>query len=134
MQARCKPDDIVFLSPVGVKIGRNYFGKRFRKYADEAGFIGVNFHDFRHFYTVRKRREGYDKSVIMAQTGHHTDHMFSWYDKVDQSEIQDMAGFTQVNCKELKVGIEKLISTAREKNITLGVAQSLLTRARKAPV
>jgi integrase len=62
-----KPDDYVFLSVKGRKVNQNFFERKFRKLADKAGFTDLKFHDFRHCYTVRKRREGHDRSVIKAQ-------------------------------------------------------------------
>jgi integrase len=124
----CKADDYVFLSSLNKMIIREYFEKVFRKSADDADFSGFVFHDLRHSYTVRKRREGFDKSVIKAQTGHHTDHMFSWYDKVDRSEIQEMAGYTQANGETLKGDIVALVQKARENSIPLGAVQSLIGR------
>jgi integrase len=124
----CRPDDFVFLSVKGRRINQNFFERRFRKLADEAGFIGLVCHDFRHCYTVRKRREGHDKSVIKAQTGHHTNSMFDWYDKVDVSEIQEMAGFTQAHTEVIKEDLERLIILAKSKDIPLGVIQALMSR------
>ena len=124
----CRPDDIVFLSVKGRRINQNFFERRFRKLADKAGFTDLIFHDFRHCYTVRKRREGHDKSVIKAQTGHHTNSMFDWYDKVDVSEIQEMAGFTQAHTEAIKEDLERLIILAKSKDIPLGAVQALISR------
>jgi len=122
------PDDLVFLSVKGRKINQNFFERKFRKLADKAGFTDLKFHDFRHCYTVRKRREGHDRSVIKAQTGHHTDSMFNWYDKVDQFEIQEMAGFTQVSCEAIQDLIDQLVKTAKDHSIPLGAVQALIGR------
>jgi integrase len=128
---KCEKNDFVFLSLTGLQIGRNFFGSEFRKYADEAGFVGLVCHDFRHCYTVRKRKEGFDKSVIKAQTGHHTDHMFTWYNKVDRSEIQEMAGFSNVDSEFLLEDLNRLVERGKEKGIPLGVVQSLITKSWK---
>lgn len=124
----CKPDDVVFLSVKGRRINQNFFERKFRKYADEAGFVGLVCHDFRHCYTVRKRREGHDRSVIKAQTGHHTDSMFSWYDKVDVSEIQEMAGVTKSHTETIREDVERLVCLAKSKEVPLGAVQSLIGR------
>jgi hypothetical protein len=106
----------------------------FRKLADKAGYPDLRCHDFRHCYTQRKRREGHDKSVIRAQTGHHTDSMFNWYDKVDVFEIQEMAGYTKIDCAEIREDIERLVSKAKTKNVPLGVIQPLIGRSWKIAV
>jgi integrase len=123
-----KPHDNVFLSVKGRKVNQNFFERKFRKLADKAGFTDLKFHDFRHCYTVRKRREGHDRSVIKAQTGHHTDSMFNWYDKVDQFEIQEMAGFTQISCEAIQMQIDQLVKSAKDHGIPLGAVQALIGR------
>jgi len=130
----CLKNDFVFQSLKVRQIGRNFFGSQFRKFADAAGFVGFVFHDLRYCYTVRKRKVGLDKSVIKAQTGHHTDHMFSWYNKVDRSEIQEMAGFTNVDCGFLVEDLNRLVERAKEKGISLGAVQSMVTKSWKIAV
>jgi len=122
------PEDYVFLSVNGRKIYPDYLRHRFRQCADKAGFIGLRIHDLCHSYTARKRREGHDRSVIKAQTGHHTDSMFNWYDKVDQYEIQEMAGCSLVISDEVREDIDRLLRKAREKGIPLGAIQALIGR------
>ncbi len=124
----CRAEEYVFLSSTNKMIVREYFEKAFRKHADAAGLQEYVFHTLRHSYTVRKRREGFDKSVIKAQTGHHTDHMFTWYDKVDREEIQQMAGYMQADGEVLKDDVEQLVRKARENNIPLGAVQSMVGR------
>lgn len=124
----CQPDDFVFLSVHGKKLYPDYLRHRFRQCADKAGFVGLKIHDLRHCYTVRKRKEGHDRSVIRAQTGHHTESMFNWYDKVDVTEIQEMAGFSLANSDALMEDAERLLKKAREKQVPLGVVHALIGR------
>lgn len=125
------PDEYVFLSVNGKKIYADYLRHRFRQCADKAGFAGLRIHDLRHSYTVRKRREGHDRSVIKAQTGHHTESMFNWYDKVDVTEIQEMAGYSLVNSDEVRDDVDRLLKKAREKGVSLGAIQALIGRSWK---
>jgi hypothetical protein len=65
---------------------------------------------------------------LAAQTGHHTDSMFNWYDKVDQFEIQEMAGFTQISCEAIQEQIDLLVKSAKDLGIPLGAVQALIGR------
>jgi integrase len=128
LEGDSRPGRLVFLAMKGGRICEHFLDRQFRKLADAAGFIGLRVHDFRHCYTVRKRREGHDRSIIKAQTGHHTDSMFDWYDNVDEKELQDMAGFTRQNMDVLEDHVEKLVAAARAHSIPLGAVQSLIGR------
>ena len=121
-------DDLVFTSTVNKPIDHHCLDRAFRKYADRAGYRNVRLHDLRHSYTRRKRREGFDRSVIKAQQGHHTDSMFHWYDKVDVEEIQAMAGYTAQNMAILDNDIAELVKKARKSSIPLGAVQNLVGR------
>ncbi len=123
-----KPDDYVFISITGSKINDSFLRKKFRKIADKNGFEKLIIHDLRHTYVSRKRKAGFDKSVIKSNTGHRSDSMFHWYNVVEESEIQDLAGFTTQNLEFLSSPLHNLIKEAKANNITLGVIQNLISR------
>jgi hypothetical protein len=52
-------------------------------------------------------------------------------DLVDRSEIQEMAGFTNADCGFLMEDLNRLVERAKEKEISLGIVQSLITRSWK---
>jgi integrase len=133
-KAKNSPNDecYVFTSSVGHKIDGRCLSRTFRKHADRAGYANLRLHDFRHCYTTRKRREGFDRSLIKAQTGHHTDSMFYWYDNVDEQEIQAMSGHSHSNAEILKGSISLLVQKAKKKNISLGAVQNLVGRLWRA--
>lgn len=129
---KIQPTDYVFVSSVDEQIDPHCLDRAFRKHSDRAGFKNVRLHDFRHCYTRRKRREGFDRSVIKAQTGHHTDSMFDWYDKVDEEEIKAMSGNRDRDTESVNTDIVLLCIKAKEKGISLGAVQSLIGRSWRA--
>ncbi|MBD3393351.1 MAG: tyrosine-type recombinase/integrase [Chitinivibrionales bacterium] len=124
----CVPDGIVFRAAKGGKVNHHFMDRQFRKHADKAGCAGLVIHDFRHCYVTRKRRAGHDRSVIKANTGHSTDSMFDWYNAVDDSDIQELAGFTVEGIGPLKRQIAALVKSAQEKRIPLEAVQSFIGR------
>jgi hypothetical protein len=54
--------------------------------------------------------------------------MFSWYDKVDVSEIQEMAGVTKSHTETIREDVERLVCLAKSKEVPLGAVQSLIGR------
>lgn len=121
-----KPDELVFLSVKGGKICHHFLDRKFRKYADENGFGGLVIHDFRHCFVTRKRRAGHDKSVIKANTGHHTDSMFNWYNVVEDFEIQELAGYTEGSLNVLSDRISDVVETAKSNAIPLEAVHYLI--------
>lgn len=122
------PEDFVFLSSKGKQVDQTNLEHRFRKLADAKGYTDLVIHDFRHSYTTRKRREGHDREIIKAQTGHHSDSMFDWYNRVDETEIQELNGYSKGNLDLLKADLEKIVGKARENGIPLGAVQGLIGR------
>jgi integrase len=62
----------------------------FTKACKEAGVKDFTFHDFRHTYITRKRREGHDPIKIMKATGHKTVAMFLRYNTVTEEELKTL--------------------------------------------
>jgi integrase len=122
------PEELVFKSSTGTPIDIHCLDRAFRKYADKAGYAFIRLHDFRHCFTRRKRRQGFDRSVIKAQTGHHTDSMFDWYDKVDEAELQAMAGTMEKGLDQIAEDVQKLVAKAVEAGVSLGSLQWLIGR------
>jgi len=57
--------------------------------------------------------------------------MFDWYNVVDDSEIQELAGFTEKNLDVLEDGVRNLVEIARRNGIPLEAIQILIGKAWK---
>lgn len=125
---RSNNEDYIFLSHRGFHIDKSTICKKFRKVADEANFHGLRMHDFRHCWTTHKRKAGHDKSVIKANVGHSSDSMFDWYNKVDEEEIQELAGITSDIFIDLENDIEELVRKAIESKISLATFQGYIAK------
>ena len=66
----------------------------FRDNCWKAGAMGIRFHDIRHFYEQRKRREGFHSRIIRAQLGHHSPAMDDIYDDITLEERRTLSGFS----------------------------------------
>ena len=62
----------------------------FAKVCEEAGVKDFTFHDFRHVFVTRKRREGHDPIKIMKATGHKTVSMYLRYNTVTEDELKTL--------------------------------------------
>jgi len=62
----------------------------FAKVCEEAGVKDFTFHDFRHTFITRKRREGHDPVKIMKATGHKTVSMYLRYNTVTEDELKTL--------------------------------------------
>lgn len=109
-------------------IVNNTIQQVFRRTIKTLNIRHITFHDTRHAYVTRKRRQGFERSVIKKQTGHHTDSMFDWYNNVDEYEIQTMAGYSTSETFELEKMIEPIIDNAQDYNIELGKLQEIVGR------
>jgi len=56
------------------------------------GASDLRFHDFRHTFVTRKRKEGVHDHVIMSIVGHTTDSMFRRYDSIDDDDLMEAVG------------------------------------------
>jgi len=57
-----------------------------------AGIVNFHFHDFRHCFVTRKRKEGIPDRVIMAITGHKTFECFRRYDTISFEDLKEAVG------------------------------------------
>ena len=62
--------------------------KSFSNARRKAGLGDFRFHDLRHSFVQRKRREGVHDRVIMAITGHKTMSVFRRYDTIDEYDLK----------------------------------------------
>ena len=62
----------------------------FTKACEEARVRDFTFHDFRHVFVTRKRREGHDPIKIMEATGHKTVSMYLRYNTVTEDELKTL--------------------------------------------
>jgi len=77
----------------------NYKGKHlkdirtaFAKACKQAGIEDFRFHDLRHCFVTRKRREGIPDRVIMKITGHQTMECFKRYDTITLDDLKQAVG------------------------------------------
>jgi integrase len=106
---------------MGKPIGRNVFGKQWRKACikaelgrrvkNEEGvlcYVGKHFHDFRRTAARNMIRAGVPQSIAMRVTGHETDAMFVRYDITDNRDklaaLEAARGFADQQASE-KVGV-----------------------------
>ena len=120
-------NDLVFYSAKGHKIEAVYLSKAFRRETKSAGIRDLHIHDIRRAYVTYKRRQGYDKSVIMANVGHSNEHINNIYDTVGDFELLQMAGVNDKNFAKHKAAIRKLVNDLSSDGITLGDFQNYLT-------
>jgi len=118
-------DDDVFTLD-GKPVNQNTFIQVFRRVRLRMKLPDMVPHDLRHTYVKRKRQEGWDRSVIMRQTGHKTESMFHWYNDIDTEEIQEMSGTSRNSGKALLPRITALVKEARKNNVSLGAVQILI--------
>jgi len=64
--------------------------KAFSKACEEAEIEDFTFHDFRHTFVTRKRREGHDPIKIMKVTGHKDVSMYLRYNTVTEEELKTL--------------------------------------------
>lgn len=64
----------------------------FAKACKQAGIEDFRFHDLRHCFVTRKRREGIPDRVIMAITGHVTMECFKRYDTITLDDMKQAVG------------------------------------------
>lgn len=57
-----------------------------------AGIKDFRFHDLRHCFITRKRREGYADRCIMAITGHKSQEAYKRYDTVSEDDLKEVVG------------------------------------------
>ncbi|MFH1760962.1 MAG: tyrosine-type recombinase/integrase, partial [bacterium] len=109
----------------GSKIKRHSFYQAFRRARNDLKLLkDITPHTIRHTFVTRKRRAGFERSLIKRQVGHSTDSMFERYNHVDQEELQAMAGYTQANADIITHDLKKLVANAWENEIPLGVLQN----------
>ena len=61
--------------------------RSFKRACQRAGIRDFRFHDFRHTFVTRMRREGVPDRVIMNITGHKTLGMLNRYDRIDEQDL-----------------------------------------------
>ncbi len=91
-------------------------------------FKEMHIHDMRHCYVTRKRREGYDQSKIMKQTGHKTDSMFKRYNQVSDDEVLQMSSFNADKKALIEPIIQNLMETAKQNEIQLSTIQTVIRK------
>ncbi len=80
---------MILSSPVITSRLKTY-GKSSQRYARKQGVKDFTFHDFRHVFVTRKRRESHDPIKIMKATGHKTVSMYLRYNTVTEDELKTL--------------------------------------------
>lgn len=87
-----RQSDFVFPGRGGRKpITLDYVSEQFHDAAIKADLPGFVFHDSRHFFRQRKRREGFGRELIKAAMGHHSDAMSDRYDNFTDDDLRGLA-------------------------------------------
>jgi len=122
----CNPESYVIQSSKGRCVNHHTLDRLFRKNCDLIGHPDLRLHDIRHSYVTRKRREGFDRTIIKSQVGHSSDSMFDWYNNVNDEEKKMMAGHSTSNLDSVNKIVVEVVKESMNQNIPLGVIQNLI--------
>ena len=123
-----KSKDHVFGITKELPIGYKTFYSHWKSATKHTIFSDMHIHDSRHCFVTRKRREGYDPSTIMKQTGHKTDSMFKRYNQVSDDEVLQMSSFNAEKKQLIEPIIKQLMDTAKSNEIPISTIHTVIRK------